>query len=296
MAKPAKKKTRLFYSAADEVEHAKYPDDVVCGNPQLCSPAYRLAYTDQDFLLTEEQRPVRLMLELSKPEAVLQALNISQTIVIFGSARTIDEKTAQSRLAQIQACEPVDAALLAKAQVDLRNAQYYEQARELAHMIADRSPSSAMGELHVITGGGPGVMEGANRGAAEAGAKSIGLNIVLPHEQYPNPYITPELCFRFHYFAMRKMHFLMRAKALIVFPGGFGTLDELFEALTLVQTKKIKPLPVLIFGQAFWSKLINFDVLVEQGMISSEDLKLIQFVDTTEQAWAILEAKLAFES
>jgi len=293
MKRSGKIKSGLFYSAADEVEHAKYPDDVLCGNPQLCSSAYRLAYTDQDFMLSEELRPVRLMLELSKPEAVLQALGVNQTVVIFGSARTPDLDTAQNLVKQLQEQGCRDHRLLAKAQVNLRNARFYEQARELASLIARESPASACGELHVITGGGPGVMEGANRGASEAQAKSVGLNIVLPHEQYPNPYISPELCFRFHYFAMRKMHFLMRAKALVVFPGGFGTLDELFEALTLVQTEKIKPLPILIFGREFWSQLINFEVLVQEGMISPDDIKLFQFVDTPEQAWEIIRASLA---
>lgn len=281
----------MFYSAADEVVHAEYPDDVVCGNPQLCSPAYRLAYTDQDFMLTEEMRSVRLMLELAKPEKTLQALGISQTVVMFGSARTPDTEQAEASLAAAQS-ENLSEKELKHRQVAITQSRYYEQARELAKLIAEKSPSSAVGELHVITGGGPGIMEAANRGASEVGAKSIGLNIVLPHEQYPNPYITPELCFRFHYFAMRKMHFLMRAKALVVFPGGFGTLDELFETLTLVQTKKVQPLPILIFGKAFWQKLVNFDFLVEQGMISAEDLSLFRYVETAQEAWDIINGSL----
>lgn len=287
MARSKKDSNRLFYSAADEVVHAEYPEDVVCGNPQLCSPAYRLAYTDQDFMLTEEMRSVRLMLELAKPEKTLQALGISQTVVMFGSARTPDAETAQARLAVAHA-EQVSDASMKQHQVAVEQSRYYEQARELARLIAEQSPAGPGGELHVITGGGPGIMEAANRGASEAGAKSIGLNIVLPHEQYPNPYITPELCFRFHYFAMRKMHFLMRAKALVVFPGGFGTLDELFETLTLVQTKKVQPLPILIFGKDFWRRLVDFEYLVEQGMISAEDLTLFRYVETAQEAWTII--------
>lgn len=293
MAQRKEPEHRLFYSAADEVEHAKYPDEVVCGNPQLCSSAYRLAYTDLDFLITEEMRPVRLMLELSKPETVLQALGIRQTVVIFGSARSTDPVTAQQRLQTLVEDGCPDTVLLSKARAGVRSAHYYDEARRLATLIAQQSPSTESGELHVITGGGPGVMEAANKGAAEVGAKSIGLNIVLPHEQYPNSYITPELCFRFHYFAMRKMHFLMRAKALVVFPGGFGTLDELFETLTLVQTKKIKPLPVLIFGKDYWSKLINFEWLVEEGMVDAADLNLFEYVETAEEAWLSIQRWMA---
>ncbi|AFV00680.1 TIGR00730 family Rossman fold protein [Simiduia agarivorans] len=291
MAKHDRDSNRLFYSAADEVVHAEYPEDVVCGNPQLCSPAYRLAYTDQDFMLTEEMRSVRLMLELAKPEKTLQALGISQTVVMFGSARTPDAEQASIDLAAAQSGNLSDTEQK-RCQVAVEQSRYYEQARALARLIAEQSPACPGGELHVITGGGPGIMEAANRGASEAGAKSIGLNIVLPHEQYPNPYITPELCFRFHYFAMRKMHFLMRAKALVVFPGGFGTLDELFETLTLVQTKKVQPLPILIFGKQFWQRLVNFEFLVEQGMISAEDLALFRYVESAEQAWDIIRESL----
>ncbi|UTA48858.1 TIGR00730 family Rossman fold protein [Simiduia sp. 21SJ11W-1] len=251
----------------------------------LQTPAYRLAFADDDFLLSEDMRAVRLMLELSKPEAELRANNIEQTVVMFGSARTVDAETVKLKLAELPDTEENKH----KRRALTRGAAYYEEARRLAGLIAKESPASACGELHVITGGGPGVMAAANRGASEQGAKSIGLNIVLPHEQYPNPYITPELCFRFHYFAMRKMHFLMRAKALVVFPGGFGTLDELFETLTLVQTQKIKPLPILIFGKEYWARLLNFDAMVEDGMISPEDVQLFQYVETAEQAWQLIQ-------
>lgn len=283
MKKRERSVKRLFYSAAEDVSHAQHAFKAECDHPQLCSPAYRLAYADQDFLLSDEMRSVRLMLELEKPELSLASAGIDQTVVIFGSARTRDSASTQA-----QSVWPSEAA----RQVAREHSDYYEQARALARLIAEQSPNTPAGECHIITGGGPGIMEAANRGASEAGAKTIGLNIVLPHEQFPNPYISPELCFRFHYFAMRKMHFLMRAKALVVFPGGFGTLDELFEALTLVQTRKVQKMPILIFGKAFWQKLINFDWLVEQGMISPEDVELFRYVDTPEQAWDIIRNSL----
>ena len=284
-----------FYSAAEEVVHAKRGEDALCDNPQVCSPAYRLAFADDEFLLSEEMRPLRLMLELDKPERMLQALDIEQTVAIFGSARTVDLHTAEAHLAQCES-SGASASELAAAKRQVQHGHYYEQARELAKLIAEESPASDTGELHVVTGGGPGVMEAANRGAIEAGAKTTGLNIVLPHEQVPNPYISPELCFRFHYFAIRKMHFLMRAKAIAVFPGGFGTLDELFEVLTLVQTGKVQPLPILIFGKPFWEKLINFEHLMEEGVISAEDLKLFSFVDTAEEAWKVIQAEVSTSS
>jgi len=225
----------------------------------------------------------------------LQDLEIEQTVAIFGSARTVDLQTAEAHLAECES-NGASAAEIASAKRQVQQGYYYEQARGLAKLIAEDSPTSATGELHVVTGGGPGVMEAANRGAIEAGAKTTGLNIVLPHEQVPNSYISPELCFRFHYFAIRKMHFLMRAKAIAVFPGGFGTLDELFEVLTLVQTGKVQPLPILIFGKLFWEKLINFDHLVDEGVISAEDLELFSFVDTVEEAWKIIQSEVTPKS
>jgi uncharacterized protein (TIGR00730 family) len=283
---------RIFPSAADDVVRARRSE---ASNRLMATPAYRLAYDDQDFLLSDEMRPVRLMLELSKPELILDEHKVFNTIVIFGSARTVTPENAQRKLKQAELSlqqEPDDAQLKKKyqrAKTQLRQATYYQYARELGALITEQSRLSEVPDLHVITGGGPGIMEAANCGANDVGGKSVGLNIVLPREQYPNPYITPELCFRFHYFAMRKMHFLMRSKALVIFPGGFGTLDELFETLTLVQTKKIKPLPVLLFGREYWERIIHFDVMVEEGMITEEDISLISYVETAEEAWQAIE-------
>ena len=287
----------LFYSAADDRQYARNEKSEVA-RQQVESPAYRLAFDDEDFLLSDEMRPVRLLLELSKPELRLQAHGVHHTVVIFGTARSADLEAAEARRSGIQealASCPGDETLkaqLTSADAAIRHARYYEQARALAALISQRSGCEECPTLHVVTGGGPGIMEAANRGASEAGAESVGLNIVLPHEQYPNPYITPELCLQFHYFAMRKMHFLLRARALVAFPGGFGTLDELFETLTLIQTGKIKPLPVLLFGREYWQRLINFDLLVEEGMISQADLDIFRFVDDEEEAWEIIRDSL----
>jgi uncharacterized protein (TIGR00730 family) len=255
--------------------------------------AYRLAFTDEDFLLREELRPVRMQLELLKPEMVQQQHGIESTIVIFGSARIPPADVAQQALEHAQ--RSGDARALARAQSQLRMSRYYEEARRFAALVIEAS-SRLNPPLYVVTGGGPGIMEAGNRGAHEAGGKSIGLNIVLPHEQEPNPYITPELCFLFHYFGLRKMHFLMRAIALVCFPGGFGTMDELFEVLTLVQTRKSRRRPVLLFGKDFWTRLINFDVLVEEGMISPEDVHLFQYVETAEEAWAAIAQAYALDA
>ena len=254
--------------------------------------SYRLAFTDSAFLLREEMRPVRMQLELLKPELVQNEQGIESTIVIFGSARIVPPDVAERMLADASAAN--DAAALAIAQRHVAMARYYEEARRFGRLVTEKSRLLET-PIYVVTGGGPGIMEAGNRGAFDAGGKSIGLNIVLQHEQVPNPYITPELCFQFHYFALRKMHFLMRSVALVCFPGGFGTLDELFEALTLIQTGKSRRRPVLLFGRAFWSRLINFDQLVETGMISAEDLNLFRFVETAEEAWAALEAEYGFE-
>ena len=249
--------------------------------------AYRLAFTDTDFLLREELRPVRVQLELLKPELVQQAHGIESTVVIFGSARILPPELAQQRMAAAEGSG--DAQALAAARQALAMSRYYEEARRFAAVVTTRS-SERQAPIYVCTGGGPGIMEAGNRGAHDVGGKSIGLNIVLPHEQAPNPYITPQLCFQFHYFAMRKMHFLMRSIALVCFPGGFGTLDELFEVMTLQQTGKIRRRPILLFGQDFWRRLIDFDHLVDTGMISSEDRHLYHFVETAEEAWALLAA------
>ncbi|MDY0163959.1 TIGR00730 family Rossman fold protein [Desulfobotulus sp.] len=260
---------------------------------QTLSPAYRLAFLDQDLLLRSSLRPIRLQLEMMKPEIILTEEGIESTIVIFGSARLPDPDSALSQMEEARrslAQLPEDTQRIQKMKQTeraLEMSRYYDEARKLARLISDNTgPNRHV----VITGGGGGIMEAANRGAFDAGAKSIGLNIVLPFEQAPNAYITPELCFQFHYFAIRKMHFLMRAKALVAFPGGFGTLDELFEALTLIQTGKMEKLPVLLFGKEFWHNLINFDYLVEQGTISASDLSLFQYVSTAEEAWEIIRA------
>jgi len=259
--------------------------------PQTMSPSNRLAYLDQDFILREELRPVRLQLELLKPELLMQENQIESTVVIFGSARLRDEQTARAMLEQAEMhaqARPDDAEArqtLHAARQAMRNSRYYTQARKLAAIISKNCQCPEKKTHVVITGGGPGIMEAANRGARDVQAKSIGLNIVLPHEQTPNPYITPELCFQFHYFAIRKMHFLIRARALVVFPGGFGTLDELFDALTLIQTGKIAAMPILLFGSSFWRKTLNLEALVEEGTISAADLELITYVDSAEQAW-----------
>jgi uncharacterized protein (TIGR00730 family) len=248
--------------------------------------AYRLAFDDNEFLLREELRPVRMQLELLKPELMQQELGIRSTIVMFGSARIHSREQALGLLATAQAGG--DAAAVKRAEMQLSMSHYYEEARRFAGIVTKVS-SERDNPIYVVTGGGPGIMEAGNRGAYEVGGKSIGLNIVLPHEQAPNPYITPELCFRFHYFALRKMHFLMRSVALVCFPGGFGTLDELFETMTLIQTGKSRRRPILMFGREFWTKLINFDWLIETGMISAGDERLFHFVESAEEAWALLE-------
>ena len=257
--------------------------------------SYRLAFTDDDFLMQDELRHVRLQLEYLKPQLLLEQHKVKATVVVFGSARFVSPEQAAVMLqqAQQQLAQALDepsllagaeeSLLIAKRQV--KNSRYYQQAQRFAELVTEHSLQCPKTALMIISGGGPGVMEAANRGAYHAGGKSIGLNIVLPHEQMPNPYITPEFCFQFHYFAIRKMHFLQRARALVAFPGGFGTLDELFETLTLLQTGKANRVPVVLFDEQFWRRLINFDLLVEEGLIHPRDLEVIQFVDTAEQAW-----------
>jgi uncharacterized protein (TIGR00730 family) len=254
--------------------------------------SYRLAFTDTPFLLREEMRPVRMQLELLKPELIQNEQGIESTIVIFGSARIVPPDVAQRMMGD--ASSAGDEAALAIAQRHLAMSRYYEEARRFGAIVTEKS-KQLQTPIYVVTGGGPGIMEAGNRGAFDVGGKSIGLNIVLQHEQAPNPYITPELCFQFHYFGLRKMHFLMRSVALVCFPGGFGTLDEMFEALTLIQTGKSRRRPVLLFGREFWTQLINFDLLVETGMISALDLTLFRFVESAEEAWSVLEAVYGFE-
>ena len=253
--------------AHEDIESARH----VADSPQAQSPAYRLAFADPDFLCREELRPVRLQLELLKPQLEMDERGIESTVVLFGGAR-IREPGAE-----------------AKTETLREMSRYYTQAREFARLITERSVATGCRQHVVVTGGGPGVMEAGNRGAEDAGGCSIGLNIVLPHEQVPNGYITPELCFNFHYFGIRKMHFLIRAEAIAVFPGGFGTMDELFETLTLIQTGRMEQVPVILFGEAFWRKLINFEMLVESGTISPEDLDLFRFVETASDAIAVID-------
>jgi uncharacterized protein (TIGR00730 family) len=254
--------------------------------------AYRLAFTDTEFLLRDELRPVRMQLELLKPEMVQAAQGIVSTIVIFGSARILPADVAALRLSEAQ--QLGDAIVLRQAQMQVLMSRYYEEARRFSALVTQKSRDLET-PIYVVTGGGPGVMEAGNRGAHEVGGKSIGLNIVLPHEQAPNPYITPELCFQFHYFGLRKMHFLMRSIGLVCFPGGYGTLDELFEVMTLVQTGKSRRRPILLFGRDFWTRLVNFDLLIDTGMISPQDVKLFHFVETAEEAWEVLAAEYGFD-
>ncbi|TSE23876.1 hypothetical protein Tsedi_02126 [Tepidimonas sediminis] len=246
--------------------------------------AYRLAFADPEFLLRRETRGIRFQLELLKPDLGMAELGIENTIVVFGSARFREPAEAEAIWQAAQASG--DAQALRRAEALRRNARYYEEARRFAQLVAAYSQSCPKdSQLYIVTGGGPGIMEAANRGAHDLGAPSVGLNILLPHEQEPNPYISPQLRFKFHYFALRKMHFMMRAKALVAFPGGFGTLDELFEVLTLVQTRKARPVPVFLYGSAYWKRLIDFDLMVEEGVIAPEDLNLFSYVDTPEDAW-----------
>ncbi|WP_333608306.1 TIGR00730 family Rossman fold protein [Arsukibacterium sp.] len=256
--------------------------------------SYKLAFADHAFLMQDELRHVRLQLEYLKPQLVLEQHQVEATIVVFGSARFWSPEQATLALQQAEtalAANPDDAnmqqaKLLAVRQV--RSSGYYAAAQRFAELVTTHSQQHQDNALMIISGGGPGIMEAANRGAMAAGGQSIGLNIVLPKEQHPNPYITPQFCFQFHYFAIRKMHFLQRARALVAFPGGFGTLDELFETLTLIQTQKAGQVPVILYDKAFWQRLVNFDMLVEEGLISPQDIDLIQYADSPEQAWQII--------
>jgi uncharacterized protein (TIGR00730 family) len=271
----------------------------VPATPQTVSPSYRLAFSDHDFLLRPELRPVRLQLELLKPELELRARGIESTIVTFGSARIMEPEAARARREAAEACSraaPGDAGLATAARIALnleRLSRNYDEARRFATLASTPRRPDGQQRYVIVTGGGPGIMEAANRGAAEAGAISIGHNIVLPHEQAPNPWITPELCFQFHYFALRKMHLMTRAKALVVFPGGFGTLDELFEILCLIQTGKSRPMPVLLFDRAYWARVVNFEALAEEGVVDARDLGLFDFVETADEAWSRIEAHYA---
>ena len=255
----------------------------------LSPESNRLAFADPEFLLRRETRGIRFQLEMLKPDLAQQEQGIEHTVVVFGSARFQSQEKAQKTLES--ALSSGIALDIKRAESLVRNAHFYEQARAFGHLIAQYSANKHNpNKLFICTGGGPGIMEAANRGASEAGGISVGLNIALPHEQTPNPYITPELSFKFHYFALRKMHFMMRAKALVAFPGGFGTMDELFETLTLVQCKKAKPVPIVLFGTDYWKKVFHPEMMMEEGVIAEEDLQLFRFVDSVEDAWEVIRA------
>jgi len=245
-------------------------------------------------MMLDELRPVRLQLELMKPEMILARNNIRSTIVVFGGTRILEPKECEEQIKALEAeleKKPRDPVLLKKLAIARRveaKSGYYNEARRFAELVSRESQNHTGADYVIVTGGGPGIMEASNRGAADCGAKSIGLNIVLPMEQMPNQYITPELCLQFRYFAIRKMHFLMRAKALVAFPGGYGTLDELFEALTLVQTDKTMQIPIILFGKDYWTQLINIDFLVAEGTIDPGDLNYFRFADTAEEAWSMI--------
>ncbi|HYD75737.1 TIGR00730 family Rossman fold protein [Ramlibacter sp.] len=250
--------------------------------------ASRLAFADPEFLLRRETRGIRFQLELLKPDLEQQAHGIDNTVVVFGSARFRSEEEATALLRAAEAGG--DEAVIRRARALARNSHYYEKARAFGKLVAQFSASREPSDrLFICTGGGPGIMQAANRGAWEGGGTSVGLSIALPMEEAPNPFVTPELSFKFHYFALRKMHFMMRAKALVAFPGGFGTLDELFEVITLVQTHKSHQVPIVLFGSSYWQRLVNFDVLVEEGVISPADLQLFQFADEAQDAWDIIK-------
>jgi len=289
----------VYNSMAPWIENRTSPmaDTPQANTTQLSSPAFQRADSDLDFLQRDELRAVRLQLEWVKPELIQQDEGIESTIVVFGSARLLELEAAKAKLLiaeQELAQSPHDpqklrALTIAKNQLSL--SPYYEEARKFGRLVSARCQIDGTCQYVIITGGGPGIMEAANRGAADVGAKSIGLNIALQHEQTPNPYITPSLCFQFRYFALRKMHFLNRAKALVVFPGGFGTMDELFETLTLIQTGKAQDVSVVLMGQRFWEGLIKWEKFVEFGLISPEDLSLFHYAETAAEAWEIIAAE-----
>lgn len=270
---------RRFYKAQQEADFAEQQ----LSTPQTQSKSYRLAFQDAEFLLREDLRPVRFQLELLKTEMLLDEANIGSMLVMYGSARIPEPDKADALMA---AAGDDRARTIAERMKE--KSRFYEEARRLGQIAGQSAITDEEGRRHfvVCSGGGPSIMEAANRGAHDVGAESVGLNIVLPHEQAPNLYVTPRLSFQFHYFALRKMHFLLRARAVAVFPGGFGTFDEFFELLTLVQTGKIKKMPILLFGKEFWHRVVNFEELMLEGVISPPDLELFQFVETADEAWA----------
>ncbi|KWV91863.1 LOG family protein [Erythrobacter sp. YT30] len=269
-----------FYHAGEE---SRFADEAPDRTPQTEHPAYKLAFRDTDFLLRDELRPVRFQLELLKPEMLLDEARVGSTMVMYGSARIPSPDQAQ---AKIDAAKNGDEFEQKVAQRLAEKAKYYDEAYKLARLISEKAIiEEGKRQFVVCSGGGPSIMEAANRGASDAGAESIGLNIILPHEQAPNAYVTPYLSLNFHYFALRKMHFLLRARAVAVFPGGFGTFDEFFELLTLIQTGKMKPMPILLFGKDFWNRVVNFEAIAEEGTISKKDLDLFKWCETADEAW-----------
>jgi len=260
----------------------------------LASPSYRLAEYDFDFLKRDEIRHVRMTLELLKTETLLRDSNVKSTIVVFGSARIVPQEVAEERLKAAQAAarqapnDPRAKRQLHRAERLLAKCRFYDEARRFARLVSTVCQIECRNDFVIATGGGPGIMEAANRGAFDVGAKSVGFNIDLPHEQEPNPYITPDLCFRFHYFAIRKFHFILRAKALVVFPGGFGTLDELFDTLCLRQTRRMQAIPIILYGRNYWDSILNFPKLADEGVIDDDDLELISYAESPEEAWRII--------
>lgn len=272
---------RKFYPAEEEAEFA---DTKTPSTPQTRNPSYRLAFRDTDFLLREELRPVRFQLELLKPEMLLEEAGVGSTLVMYGSARIPPPEAAQTALEGAKDLPEAERKVVERL---AEKAKYYGEAYKLARLVSEKGiVERGQRQFVICSGGGPSIMEAANRGASDAGAESVGLNIVLPHEQAPNPYVTPYLSFQFHYFALRKMHFLLRAKAVAVFPGGFGTFDEFFELLTLIQTGKLKPMPILLFGKDFWHRVIDWEAFAEEGVISAKDLELFTWCETAEDAWS----------
>lgn len=271
---------RKFYPAQEE---SRFADEAPVSTPQTEHPAYKLAFGDTDFLLRDELRPVRFQLELLKPEMLLDEARVGSTMVMYGSARIPSKEEAQAKIDAAKDGDEWDQKVAANL---AKKAKYYEEAYKLARLVSEKAIiEDGKRQFVVCSGGGPSIMEAANRGASDAGSESIGLNIVLPHEQAPNPYVTPYLSLNFHYFALRKMHFLLRARAVAVFPGGFGTFDEFFELLTLIQTGKMKPLPILLFGKDFWTRVVDFEAIAEEGTISKKDLDLFKWCESAEDAW-----------
>lgn len=288
-----------FERPATQIESQEETRDI---RSLLDSPSYSLAFMDQDFIMSDASRSIRMELEMNKPEWIMRQYGIRSTVIVFGSARFTSRKKAQRQLDEASArleSKPDNVELrnaVQTAKMKLEMSEYYEQAREFGRIVSEENKAGrslqSEGPLDYVicTGGGPGIMEAANRGAYEAGAPSIGLNIKLPYEQQPNPYITPLLCFQFHYFNVRKLHFMLRAKALVACPGGFGTFDELFEALTLRQTERMQQIPIILFGEQFWRNCVNFQTLVDQGVIDRKDLELFHFTESPREAWEIIKS------